>query len=332
MAVPGLGDRAQLFAGQRYNTDIRSRLATLSQEMASGQANDMVAHLKGDTAPLADIDRRLAMADSYGTAAKQAGNRLALMQDTLGEVDAIRTTLVDQLMSPGVAGSRKIAAEAAQAAFDDMAAALNTRQGPNALFSGTAAGGAALSSSSSMMAQIRTAVAGATTAADVATRLDTWFDDPAGGFATSAYLGSDADLTRAVDTDTTVTLGARADDPALRGLLKAAAKGILSNDATLSLADGEGAKLLERSRDDLLSLSAPLTELRAGLGLAQSRVEEATARHTARASAWGIMRNEMTQVDPYATATEVEALRTQLETHYELTSRLSSLSLLSYLR
>ena len=58
----------------------------------------------------------------------------------------------------------------------------------------------------------------------------------------------------------------------------------------------------------------------------------ANARHGAQATAWGLLRNGMTQADPFSAASELEALRTQLETHYEVTSRLSALHLTRFLR
>lgn len=332
MNLTGLGDRAHLFLNQRHNVDLRSRLATKTQEMATGEASDMVAHLRGDTAPLADLDHRLALAESYGSAAREVGSRLSLMQEALGQVELTRAGLLEDLMSPLIVGDRTLAANTARTAFEDIVSTLNTGIGDSALFAGTSANGPALASAETMMADIQAAVSGSASAAEVAARLDTWFDDPAGGFATMGYLGSGANMTRAIDADASVTLGPRADDPALRSLLKAAALGALAEDPTLPLSATEGEALLLASRDGLLSQVVPINEARAELGQAQARVEETTARHAARSTAWGLMRNEMTQTDPYATASEIEALRTQLETHYELTSRLSSLNLVSFLR
>jgi flagellar hook-associated protein 3 FlgL len=235
-------------------------------------------------------------------------------------------------MTPGVAGDPTLAAASSRTAFNDVAASLGVRLGQDALFAGTATSGTALASADDMMADIRTAMAGAATAADVAARLDTWFDDPAGGFATMAYLGNGTDMTRSIDADVSVTLSARADHAALRGVLKAAALGALAADPAVPLSRVEGERLVLRARDAALNQAAPLSHLRAGLGLEEQRVEETLARHSARSTAWGIMRNEMAAADPYATATEVEALRTQLETQYAITARLSSLSLASYLR
>lgn len=332
MNLTGLGDRAHLFLNQRHNAALRTDLAAKSQEMAAGTAGDMVAHLKGDTAPLADLDRRLRMAEAYGTATREAGNRLSLMQGALEAAEGTRAALLDRLTAPATSDDRALAASAARTAFEDLVSTLNARLGESALFAGTATDGAALGTAQDMLDDIRTAVAGCSSAAEVAARLDTWFDDPAGGFATLGYQGASTGLSRRIDADLVLDLGPRADDPVLRGLLKAAALGTLAAEPGLPLPEGEDDELIVRARDAVLSLAAPLTEMRAGIGLAQSRVEETTARHTARATAWGLLRNEMTQTDPYAAASELEALRLQLETHYELTSRLSSLNLVSFLR
>jgi flagellar hook-associated protein 3 FlgL len=289
MIAATLGDRAQLFTGMRHNADIRSRLNALTGEMSSGRPADMVAHRQGDIAPLYELDRRLALAESYGAAAREVGSRLAVMQSTLEQVETTRARVLDQIIIPSQIGSRPVAAMAAHAAFEDIAVALNARWGDGSLFAGTDTAGPALAQAAAMLASIRTAATGATDAAEVEARLDTWFDDPTGGFATMAYQGSTTDMARPIDAEATVRLGVRADHPALRGLLKAAALGVLAGDTSLNL---------------------PAT----------------------RETAWGILRNEMTLIDPFATASEIEALRTRLETHYEITGRLNSLSLVSHLR
>ncbi|MBP1805090.1 flagellin [Rubellimicrobium aerolatum] len=331
MSVTGLGDRAQLLLGLRQNTEIRTRLAARSQELSTGVASDMVAHRKGDTAPLADLDRRVALAKAYGSAAKEAATRLGLVDEALERVETARSGLFSDLVTATAGGNLGTASASARSAFATIVSALNTQLGDDGLFAGTATGGTALASADAMMADILATMAGVTTAAGVEAGLDDWFAGTGDGFG-AAYQGSDADARRDIDADTRVRIGVRADDPTLRGLLRAAALGALAADVTLDLPDEEAGALIEGSRDALLSLSSPLTELRAGIGLGQSRVDQAIARHAAKASAWQILRNELAEVDPYGTASEVEALQTQLETHYEMTQRLSSLSLMSYLR
>ena len=64
----------------------------------------------------------------------------------------------------------------------------------------------------------------------------------------------------------------------------------------------------------------------------EARVEDAAARLSARGTALEIARNDMSAADPYETATKLQNVQLQLETHYTLTARLSRLSLTEYLR
>jgi flagellar hook-associated protein 3 FlgL len=104
MGLTALGDRAALFAAQRHNVQLRERLADLTQEMSTGRPSDMVRHLAGDTTPLADLDRRLSQADSYGRAASEAGTRLGAMQLALAEAQGARGDLAGVLIT-ATAGS-----------------------------------------------------------------------------------------------------------------------------------------------------------------------------------------------------------------------------------
>jgi flagellar hook-associated protein 3 FlgL len=335
MTLSGLGDRAALFAATRQNHGIRDRLSTLAQELGTGEAADPTRALGGDRARLSDIDRRLALAKDLGRASAEAGTRAALMTATLDQVDALRARLLDEAIAPAVTGSevgRPTAAAAAESTFRDLVGLLNARLGGTALFAGAATDAMALAPAEDMLASLRAATAGAVTADEAAAAVAAWFDDPAGGFMTAGYGGAPTDLTRPLGEGGTVTLAARADDPALRGLLKAAALGALLTDAPPGMPEGEQAALLARSRDALLSVQAPLTELRAGLGTAERRAEEAQARHAASASAFAILRAETVGVDPAETATALEAVKLQLETHYAVAARLSSLHLVNFLR
>jgi flagellar hook-associated protein 3 FlgL len=86
------------------------------------------------------------------------------------------------------------------------------------------------------------------------------------------------------------------------------------------------------SLSGLLSAGSALTDLRATTGLSEERAAEAATRHGARAAALTITRNELALVDPYATAIALRETETRLETHFLLTSRLSGLSLVNFLK
>ncbi len=336
MTMMSIGDLSQHFVQRLQNVQIRDRLNTLTQEVSTGKAADMPAYLGGDSARLTDIDRQLALSQGYADATKGLGQRLATMQTVLGSIDDRRLALSEQVMRITPASSLsqlRSASEAAEQTFVELVNSLNTRFGGDSLFAGTATHQPALAGAQTMLTDLRMALAGAVTASDVTTIVTDWFDNPTGGFAISGYLGdTGAPQDRATDAGTSVTITARADQQAIRDLLKATAIATFATDPSLSLPASTGSALLQDATTRLLSVAEPLTDLRSDLGLSEERVTAATARHTARLSAFGIMRNELTQVDPYSTASALREVQTQLETHYTLTARLANLSLAGYLR
>jgi flagellar hook-associated protein 3 FlgL len=327
-----LGDAASLFAGLRHSGALKGRLAVLTQELSTGQMADPAARLGPDRTLLAGLDRGLGLARAFGQAAAETADRLAAADRALGAAAEARLDLVAALIpatGPGPAADRRGGVEAGGRAFEAVVAALNARFGEAHLFSGTATDRAPLPPAETLLAGVRAAAAGATTAADVAAALAVWFDDPAGGYA-AAYGGTAAAAARAVDTEETVLLPARADDPALRDLLRAAALAALAGDPALP--PPEQAALLGRARDAAISAGDALVELRAATGREQGRAEEAAQRHADRASALAADRAALLAADPFATASELQALQTRIETHYAVIARLSALSLAGFLR
>jgi flagellar hook-associated protein 3 FlgL len=336
MALTSIGDLATAFVSRQQNLQIRLQLNTLTRELSSGVAADMPAHLGGDGTRLSGIDRQLSLTSGYADATSALGQRLATMQTVLGTVEERRLILSEQLMRITPASSlaqMQSAGDASGQTFADIVGSLNMRFGGKSLFAGSATDQPALADAQTMLADLRLALAGAVTATDVTTIVDDWFDHPAGGFATAGYLGDTGPaLQRSIDSRLNVTISARADQQVIRDLLKASAIGALATDPALALPVSTASTLIHDATVRLLSVAEPLTDLRADLGFSEERVAAASTRHAAQLSAFGIMRNDMTQVDPYATASALQEVQAQLETHYTLTARLSNLSLVGYLR
>jgi flagellar hook-associated protein 3 FlgL len=336
MALISVGDMTQNFLSARQNYSLKTRLAVLTQELSSGRVADLTRHFGGDSARLAGLDRSLTLVESHQRAARETGQFLATMQLNLGTIDSTRNTLSGQLITINSTNSMaqlSDAASSARSGFGSIVQSLNGRFGDKALFAGTATDGTALRNPDQMLTDIRAAAAGLTTAADVIAAIETWFDDPVGGFATAGYLGdSGANLTRTIDSDLTVTIAARADNSALRDLMKAAAIAAIADAPELAINDADRAALLRDGGERLLSGGQPLAYLRAGLGASEARIEEVGVSQTAQMTTFATMRNIMVAADPYDAATALQLVQTQLETHYMLTARLSQLTLAAYLR
>lgn len=339
MTLQSLGDMARHFTSLRQNVEIRTRLNTLSNELSSGTSADVTARLGGDGARLGDLDRKLALDESYGRAATETAQLLETMQLSLGAVSDLRGQLAGQLVTATAAGATAAfegAARSARAGFETVVRALNARIGEQSLFAGRATDGPALADPAEMMTDLTAAAlaAGAVSGADLAAVVDTWFDDPAGGFATGGYLGDAGPdpVTRRVDGDATVPIAARADDPALREVMKAAALAALAGEPALNLGDVAAKDTLVLARDRLFSAALPLAQLQGRVGIAEASVEEVVARQSARKTVFTIMRNDMVSADPFSTATELQAVETQLQSYYMLTARLSRMTLSGFLR
>jgi len=98
-------------------------------------------------------------------------------------------------------------------------------------------------------------------------------------------------------------------------------------------------RVIARTDPDVLLLTgidfdhslAALTALQARLGVAQERISSAEIRNAAESSALQIARSDLLAIDPYDTATALQATQTQLETLYSITARLTRLNLTDYL-
>ena len=151
----------------------------------------------------------------------------------------------------------------------------------------------------------------------------------------TTYLGGDGDAPPVeLAEDAALSYTIRADDPTLRDLVMNLSVAVAASDADLSDATAR-AKMMEAlgaAAEGLIAANDGVTDLRAALGLDQSRVDNAIARNTAEKSAFEIARKDLVGLDPYEAATRVTELEQQLQYVYAMTARASALSLVNYLR
>ena len=336
MGMTTIGDLSRHLVSVRHNVQIKERLNTLSQELSTGRVADLTAHLGREQARFHDISRQLDLVTAQSRSLDETAHFLSVAQIALSRVgdagDTAATALLSVVNEAGPQ-QRGAAANEAARAFEAMVAALNTKVAGRAIFSGTEVDTSPLPSASDMLQSILTAASGATDAAAVETAIDTWFDTPGGGFMTSVYGGSVTDnITRPIGDGEVVEFAVRADHPAIRAALTAAAVGAIAEDPGLSIPDADRAILLRRSGEALVENAMGLSHVRADLGGMEARVDLAATRLSAQHTALSIARNEMSAADSYETASALQQVQLQLETHYTLTARLSRLSLTEYLR
>lgn len=335
MAFTPIGDLARQFTAMHNLTMTRRRLDTLAQELSTGTTTDPAARLSGRTDRIADIDRRIALLDAGVTSANNLSRRFETTQIALDAVDVERGLVSKDLLSLPVAITHQNvvdAASRAELAFGAVVSALAGRHGSESLFAGTATDGPALASADTILTALRADVAGAADADDLAARVTAFFDDPGGGFETVAYLGdTGAAPTRRLDSrDYAVT--PRADDPALREVMKTLALAAMAADHPAGLSADGRATIMREAGAALVNAADALAGIRATLGTLQERAEITATRQSAALTVARIERNDLIGARPEETAVALRETEVRLETQYAVTARLAGLTLAGYLR
>lgn len=334
MSMVSVGDRAQQFTSLRNGASIKSELDTLTNRLSSGRVADVTSHLNGETARFSGITYSLTQLDAFGQVASETQQYLSNVQIVLSQVDNTRSATAENLLRVNDTSTRAQIDEAALSArsgFDSIVRALNTQVGDRALMGGTDVAGAPLAPAAVMLAEIETAIGGALDLATITTAIDSWFDDPAGGFALTGYLGDTGQAPQKRVSETrTFEMNARADDPAIKDVLKGAAMAALANDLP-GLDRETKSDLLQQAGTRLFSAASDLVALQARVGSTQAGVTQSLAETTAQVTALRIAQNELISADPFETASRLQAVQLQLEMHFSITARMSQLSLLRYL-
>lgn len=334
MPIVSIGDMSQHFLSLQNSGRIKSDLAQLSQELSTGKSADIVEKLGGQTRQLSGISHSLETLTAYQRSADETSLMLEHMQLALDRVDQQRGSAADDLLkiSPQSHQQQIVSAsQTANQAFSDMVSALNTQFAGRSLFAGAAVDRAPLATSDEMLADIRAELIGATTQAEVSNIVQQWFDDPAGGFATMGYLGDvGGSVERQVGPNQTIDMSLRADDPGIKEVLRATAIAALAGEMSGTLTQTEQASLLQSAGTSLLVGAVDLVSSQSTIGSLQGLVEAGQTRLTSEQTALSLAYNDLTEADPFETATRLQAVQTQLETHFAVTARLSQLTLADY--
>lgn len=335
MNLQSIGDIAQSFAQLRQSTNLKQQMNRLSQELVSGRAADLTSHLSGSFGHLADVEHELRILESHRSAASEARFDSEAMQAALESVQTLSGDLGAIAVTAGTttgAVNLSVVSSQARGGLDAIVSALNTDVAGRSLFAGADVIGAPLASADELLNEVRTALSSVSSVADTLTALDAFFDTPGGGFESVIYQGGTTPLAAyQLGEGESVSLDLRADDPALRGVLKQVVLAALVNDDTLSLTPTDRDNLARLAGEGLLTGQDRLTGLRADLGFAEGRIDRSATRIAAGITSLEIARNDLVSVDIFETAGELENVQFQLETLYTLTARTSRLNLMNFL-
>lgn len=335
MYTPPLPDLAASLQLRTQARDLRGALDAAGRELATGQRDDLLAATRGDPVQVFDIDRQLSRLEARGIDLGQAAARTEAAQTALATVQDATAPVALGLLSAISAGdgvSTAVRLSEAGPVLDQVVTTLNTRFGGRTLFAGAAEDGPALADGATLVAAVGAILAAAPDAATARAQVDAYFA-PGGGFESNIYLGAATDAASvAVDDDTRLELLPRADDAAIREVLKGLALIAAAPQAGFAGNPAEADALLGGAAQTLQDSTGALVELRGEMGRAEQTLAEARTGVDSQRNMLGRMRNDLVGVDAYDAASRFAELEGQLQALYTVTARLSGLKLTNFLR
>ena len=336
MSFISIGDLSSSMRLRFLNADLKSRIGTLSTELASGKFSDQAKHLGGNLSRLGSVTRAMQTLEGFRISNSELTARggdlqssLAMVQQATKEAGAKAVTGANTQTAASIGSS----ASAAEQALETVVSAFNTKTAGRSLFAGQASNSGALISAPEILDELSVLVSGLSTAGDVEAVIDDYFNLTGGGFETSAYLGSvnppgDVRISETETAGFAVSANAQGARDAISGLATAAllGRGILAGDL------GEQSLLLKSAGEGMLSATEGIVSLRAEIGAVQARLEVVEVANSVRKTTLELELKNMVSRDGYETATELQSTEISLEALYLTTSRLSQLSLSRYLR
>lgn len=335
-AFRSLGDMSTAFLLSRHTGMLKSQIQQNSTELTTGRTSDLSKTTRGDFRTIAAIEHSLTTLKTNKLAINEAQGFFSAAQAGLDVVQNRAEAASGTLLSVPHAPTEQTLNRAARDVrdiFETTVGALNQRSSDRAIFSGDASDSTALASVDTMIADIETAISGLTTAADVETAINDWFDTPGIGFDLIGYTGSDSDLAPfRLGNGETADFPVTAADPALRELMKGMAMGTILSSSAFSGSTNEKVKLARSASEKIMTASGGIVDLQATIGNSEAAAQSALVRNGAEATSLELARSEAVGIDPYDAAAKLQTAQTQLETLFALTARISRLSLVDYIR
>lgn len=304
---------------------LRAQIEARSEEATTGLQSDMITHLNGR------IDQALVGEQALRDNADEQSRlglrtvRLSLVDSALTSVRALSEGLHINMLSAigtGEIEAQDLVATEAENALDDVISRLSARNGERFLFSGDATATRPFADTSVLLDDLRAIAAGAVDEADFAAQVEVYFDDPAGGFQTNFYQGSQSTS----DPDSVV-----ANQPEFKDLIQGLALLTLSRSgAGVPFAQGgtpamdQALERLERGRTNIVNTQASVGMRRESIADEQLLLQrEQTLLNQAY--------TDLVGKDQFEAAAQLRELEANLEASYLLTTRLSNLSLINFL-
>ncbi|MEO0398802.1 MAG: flagellin [Pseudomonadota bacterium] len=319
---------------QDRGATLRRELSEAQLELTTGFRNtkNTIKHLNGRIGDAHLLRREIERFDRKSASFALGLGRASIVQNSLDQVLDTVGAIPETARAASFRNDKTrldAAALEARSSVDVVFASLNAQYGRRFLFSGDETNVAPMVDAQSLVDDIEAIVAGATTAADVETALDTYFG--AGGtFETVHYRGGDGTAaTIELTENERVGVEVKADAQAFRDLIRGLAVTATAGAATFE--DAERNTMLQNAATDMIDGIEGVSVLIAETGLTENRIANAQARLQAEEAIVTEAYVAMAGQDPYIAATRAQELEVQLQTTYTMTARLAQLNFTNFI-
>ncbi len=335
------------YLNQSVNT-MQSQLASAEIELSTNQDADVGLSLGASTGQAISLQQQQTFMQTLTTTNNTAATRLSTTQSTLSNIQTTAQNFLNSLIAnQGTQSNASILQTSATSGLQSLTSNLNSTLNGGYLFAGTNtsnppitdffASGApnAAAVNSTIEAQFGnppdfSTATGAQMTSFLTDSLDPLFS---GDWSTSTGSGwssaSDQTLTSQISNTDTESTSVSANQTAFRQLAEAYT--IVSTLGSQNLSSDAYQAMTTQAQSLLSSAITGLTTIQSNLGVVQSSITNSNTQMSAQMTILSTQVDNLESADAYNAATKVNALQTQIETAYSLTSQLHQLSIVNYL-
>lgn len=336
MTINSIPDLLSFQLRSRTTASLKAQLETVTQEAVTGRHSDLTKASNGRVGDIHLLSKALANVELENRINTLTSTRIDLLtkgiQGARAAINGVDTRAIVALSSNNATAITTVANEA-ETNLHNVIDALNVKHGARNLLSGANTDTEAFVSADTLLDDIRQIVSTSGSPVDIDAALDTYFDDPAGGFNTRIYQGS-------VSGGTNVRLGdgnqiqvdIRGNNEGIKAALRGLSVLAVSTSSGLDLESDTFSEVFSSGASQTSAGSTQLINIEAEIGIQAESIEKIKTRNAAETISLTNAYQALVSRDQFEAATELKSLETQLESSYILTSRLSNLSLVNFLR
>ncbi len=336
MFIAPMSDLSYNQMQQNSASTLRLSLQAAGYEMSTGLSANLVEALNGNVGEVYEIDLALKLLDQHSTSMTFGANRAATTQTALGNaLDALGTVGIDLEGAVAIEDmvSAGLFAASTEQMLETVVGSFNTTYAGRYLFAGAAETTQPLDPAADIIEDIVALIDAAPDATTALADIDFYFDDPTGGFQTTIYNGSAEDAAGILTPDgNRIDYAVRADDGAVKDLLKGLATAAAFGHSTMPGMPGADAEILGASAQSIRDAEQDLIAVRTDLGFAEENIAVTQTLITAEVGALQLAKLELVGVDAFDASVRFADIENQLNALYTVTARVSNLTFTNFLR